>query len=155
MEKLFGQIVKFGLVGFVCFFIDWLIGLAIMHILVKSFGTGFYETASVIGSVIGFVVSVVVNYILSFKFVFERKEDLNRKVEFIAFIFLSIIGMGLNSLLIWIGVGPVYKSTPALLENVNGETMYTIAKVFATAVVMVYNFVTRKIFLEQKNSSRE
>ena len=32
-----------------------------------------------------------------------------------------------------------------------GNLIYTIAKVFATAVVMVYNFITRKIFLEQQN----
>ena len=31
-----------------------------------------------------------------------------------------------------------------------GNLIYTIAKVFATAVVMVYNFITRKIFLEKK-----
>ena len=62
--------------------------------------------ASLVGSVAGFTVSVIANYILSFKFVFERKEDLNKKVEFITFVVLSLIGMLLNSFLIWIVVGP-------------------------------------------------
>ena len=62
--------------------------------------------ASLVGSVVGFTVSVIANYILSFKFVFERKEDLNKKVEFITFVVLSLIGMLLNSFLIWIVVGP-------------------------------------------------
>ncbi len=155
MKKLFEQIIKFGIVGFVCFFIDWLIGLAIMKLLLGSFGNDFYETASVIGSVVGFIVSVIVNYILSFKFVFARKENLNRKLEFIAFIFLSVIGMALNSFIIWVGVGPVYSSTMWLQENFDEAMMYTVAKVVATAIVMVYNFITRKIFLEQKNTTIE
>ena len=34
----------------------------------------------------------------------------------------------------------------------NYNMMYTGAKVAATAIVMVYNFVTRKKFLEQKDT---
>ncbi len=150
MNKLLIQIVKFSFVGVICFVVDYLIGIVAMNIMVAAFGQSFYTTASVIASVIGFVISVIVNYILSFKFVFERKEDMNRKVEFIAFIFLSIIGMALNSLIIWIAVGPVYEGSAVLQENLNYNLMYTLAKIIATAIVMVYNFVTRKVFLEEK-----
>ena len=31
------------------------------------------------------------------------------------------------------------------------ERSYMLVKIFATAVVMVYNFITRKIFIEKKN----
>ena len=58
--------------------------------------------------------------------------------------------MLLNSFLIWIVVGPIYGGNVALLNNTANTQIYTIAKVFATAIVMVYNFVTRKIFLEKK-----
>jgi putative flippase GtrA len=38
-----------------------------------------------------------------------------------------------------------------LLQKLLGYNMvYTVGKIIATAVVMVYNFVTRKKFLEQK-----
>ncbi len=151
MKNLMAQIAKFGIVGVICFFIDYLIGLAVMNIIVLIFGQEAFQTASVVGSVIGFAVSVVANYILSFKFVFERKEDLNRKAEFVIFLVLSIIGMGINSLLMWLGVGPVYNAIPFLKENVGNNLMYSGSKVFATGVVMVYNFITRKIFLEKKD----
>ena len=37
------------------------------------------------------------------------------------------------------------------LKNLIGPTTVTAAaKIVATAIVMVYNFITRKIFLEQK-----
>ena len=150
-HKLLYQIFKFGVVGFVCFFIDYLVGLVAMNLIVAIFGKGSFEVASVIASVLGFIVSVIANYLLSFKFVFERKEDLDRKTEFVAFVILSIIGMGINSAIIWLGVSYFYKNIAWLNAHVGNSLMYTIAKVVATAVVMVYNFVTRQIFLEKKD----
>lgn len=150
MKKLVDQMIKFGLVGAICFVIDYLIGLIVMNIVLVVLSADYFEVASVVGSVVGFSVSVIVNYILSFKFVFARKENLNKKVEFIVFLILSIIGLLLNSFLIWIVVGPIYSANIFLQENIGYNLIYTGAKVFATAVVMVYNFVTRKMFLEQK-----
>ena len=125
-------------------------GLIFLNLVMALTSSSYFEAASLIGSVAGFTVSVIANYILSFKFVFERKEDMNKKVEFITFVVLSLIGMLLNSFLIWIVVGPIYGGNVALQQNIGHNLIYTIAKVFSTAIVMVYNFVTRKIFLEKK-----
>lgn len=152
MKKLMEQFVKFGAVGVVCFLIDYLIGLATLHILLATAGDSIFETASMIGSALGFTISVIVNYILSFKFVFERKENMNRKAEFSIFLILSIIGLGLNQLIIWICIGPVYTNVAWLHNLLNYSLAYTGAKIVATAVVMVYNFITRKLFLEQKDT---
>ena len=141
---------KFGLVGVICFVIDYVIGLSVMKIIVKLGGDPLFEIASMAGSALGFTVSVIINYILSFKFVFERKEDLDRRKEFAAFLILSVIGLGLNQLIIWVCVGPLYGSVDFLRKLLNYDLAYTGAKVIATAIVMVYNFVTRKIFLEKK-----
>ncbi len=121
-----------------------------LNVLMAILSTGYFEFASLVASVVGFVVSVVVNYILSFKFVFERKEDMNKKTEFTVFVLLSVVGMIINSLIIWILVGPIYSHSAFLQDNVGYNLIYTGGKIFATAVVMVYNFVTRKIFLEKK-----
>ncbi len=96
MKNLFAQIMKFGMVGVVCFGIDYIIGYSVMKIMVKLGGEPIFEIASMAGSALGFTVSVIINYILSFRFVFERKEDLDRRKEFAAFIILSVIGLGLN-----------------------------------------------------------
>lgn len=151
MKNLFAQIMKFGVVGAVCFGIDYIIGYSVMKIIVKLGGGTLFELASMAGSALGFTVSVIINYILSFKFVFERKEDLDRRKEFVAFIILSVIGLGLNQLIIWICVGPVYGNIAFLRNILNYDLAYTGAKVIATAIVMVYNFVTRKMFLEKKS----
>ena len=93
MKKLFAQIVKFGIVGFISFGIDYVTGLIVLNLVMALTSSSYFEMASLVGSVAGFTVSVIANYILSFKFVFERKEDLNKKVEFITFVVLSLIGM--------------------------------------------------------------
>lgn len=151
MKNLFAQIMKFGLVGVICFGIDYVIGLSVMKIIVKLGGDPLFELASMAGSALGFTVSVIINYILSFKFVFERKEDMDRRKEFAAFLILSVIGLGLNQLIIWVCVGPLYSNVEFLRKLLNYDLAYTSAKVIATAIVMVYNFVTRKIFLEKKD----
>lgn len=129
MKKLMEQIIKFGFVGFLCFFIDY----GIMVLLTERFGVDY-----LLSSGISFTVSVVVNYILSITFVFETDKSKNRIGEFAVFVILSVIGLGINEACMWFAV----------------ETMrihYMLSKIGATAVVMVYNFITRKIFIEKKN----
>jgi len=129
MKKLIEQIIKFGFVGFLCFFIDY----GIMVFLTEVAGLHY-----LISSAVSFTVSVTVNYILSISFVFETDKNKNKLKEFIIFVFLSIIGLGINQLVMWFA----------------GEILgifYMISKIAATAIVMVYNFVSRKMFIEKKN----
>ena len=117
--------IKFGFVGVLCFFIDY----GIMVFLTEVFGINY---------MVSFAVSVTVNYILSVAFVFETDKDKNKVKEFIVFVLLSIVGLGVNELCMWLGT--------ALMG-----IYYMITKIGATVIVMVYNFITRKIFIEKKN----
>lgn len=124
-NKLINQILKFGVVGGLAFVIDY----TLLYIL-----TEFLEVHYLISSVISFTVSVIFNYIMSIKWVF----DVNRKQgvkEFVVFVVLSIIGLGINSLIMYLMVDIM-------------SIYYMISKLVSTAVVMVYNFITRKIFVE-------
>ena len=152
MKKLMEQIMKFGAVGVICFFIDYIVSFITFHIVmaIGVFGENSFSIGSMIGSALGFTVSVIVNYILSFKFVFERKEDMNRKAEFVIFIILSVIGLGLNQVVMWICTVPIYNNVEWIQQLLGYSLAFTVAKIVATAIVMVYNFVTRKIFLEKK-----
>ncbi|MEZ3502647.1 MAG: GtrA family protein [Lachnospiraceae bacterium] len=128
MKKLMEQIIKFGFVGFLCFFIDY----GVMVFLTEVFRIDY-----LVSSGISFTVSVIVNYILSITFVFETDKDKNKLKEFVVFVFLSVIGLGINEACMWLAVEAA-------------GIYYMISKIGATAVVMVYNFVTRKIFIEKK-----
>lgn len=150
MKKLIDQILKFGVVGIISFIVDFVITMAVSTLLRTSVGLTTSQ-AALVGAFFGFVISVIVNYILSMKYVFERREDLDRKKEFTIFVVLSIIGLGINELIILFCIDLVYANW-AWLHNLIGATLATAgAKIVATAVVMVYNFVTRKIFLENKD----
>ena len=83
-----------------------------------------------------FSISVVYNYIASVKWVFTVNEQKTKKRLFIEFVILSIIGLLLTEIIIYGGI-----------KYMNIEAM--VIKIIATAIVMVFNFVTRKIFLEK------
>lgn len=139
MKQLIVQFIKFSFVGGLCFCIDF--GL---YALCNYIGIPY-----LISGMIGFTVSVIVNYILSMQFVFEGRDDLSKTREFILFVILSIIGLGLNELLLYLSVDQVYAKSEWLTGLISERIMEMIAKIIATAVVTIYNFVTRKAFLER------
>ncbi len=75
-------------------------------------------------------------FILSIKWVFDTGHKQTIK-DIILFCSLSIIGLGINEIIMFIGTDKYYIN-------------YLIVKLFATFIVMIYNFITRKIFIEKK-----
>ena len=126
IKKLLVQFCKFGLVGTLCFFIDY----GVMVLLTETSGLGYF-----LSSAISFTLSVVVNYILSMRFVFKGKDDLNKVQEMAIFVALSMVGLALNQMIMWIAVEFF-------------RVFYAVAKIFSTMLVTVYNFISRKLFLE-------
>lgn len=127
-SNLFVQIIKFGLVGFMAFFIDYVILILCKELL--SFHILF-------ATAIAFTISVLFNYLASVKWVFEVDEEKSKKNNFILFITFSIIGLLITEVIMYIGTDTL-------------KISYLIVKIFATGVVMIFNFVTRKLFLEKK-----
>jgi len=126
-KSLFFQIIKFGIVGIIAAAVD--VGLLIML-------SEFMHVDVLFASAIAFSVSVIANYILSMSFVFKGKKQ-NKAKEFMIFVLLSIGGLIINQFIMWLGV--------------NVLTIYYLAvKIFAMVFVPVYNFITRKLFLEEK-----
>ncbi len=141
MKKLLEQIFKFAIVGGISFVVDFLVYSIMCNVL------GIHY---IIAGVSGFTVSVIVNYILSMRFVFVSKEDMRKDKEFVIFVVLSLIGMVLNSVILYICIDLIYMHWLWLNQLISIKWMNIVAKVIATGIVMVYNFVTRKIFLEKK-----
>ena len=127
LKKLIAQFMKFGVVGIIAFLIDY----GLMVALTEFFGVPY-----LISNTVSFIVSVIFNYVASMRYVFERRDDLSRRREFIIFVVLSIIGLILNDVLMWLFVSIWFID-------------YRIAKFIVTFLVAIWNFVTRKIFLEK------
>lgn len=148
MKKLYAQIAKFGVVGVICFLIDYFIYVGANALFEMTGIAGIFPKYYLVSAFLGFSISVVVNYLLSMKYVFVRKEDISRQKEFIIFLILSVIGMGVNELCLYVGIDLIYGHW-RWLRSIMGEDFAKniFFKFGATGVVMVYNFITRKIFL--------
>jgi putative flippase GtrA len=160
-NKLLSQILKFGVVGGIAFLIDF----AVYTITNKLLP---FEKGYIIAGVLGFSVSLVFNYLASMKFVFQRREDTSRKKEFTIFLVLSLIGLLLNELFLVLyvegmdgHVGWIHAIHEWIFSFISARGIRAIgsvkelteffAKIFATALVMVYNFISRKMTLEKKD----
>ena len=89
----------------------------------------------VLSAGVSFAVSVVFNYVASMRFVFTRRGDLSRSRELAIFVVLSLVGLVLNEALMWLGVNEL---------GLN----YVLIKVAATAIVLLWNFFSRKRWLD-------
>ena len=128
MKKLIAQFMKFGIVGVIAFVIDY----GFMVLLTEVFGVPY-----LISTTVSFIISVIFNYFASMRFVFKRKDDMSRRREFIIFVVLSVIGLVINDVFMWLMVDFLFID-------------YRISKIVVTFIVAVWNFVTIKIILESK-----
>ena len=151
MNKLMQQIAKFGIVGVICFIIDYVI-YRVMNLIFETSGIAqAFPSYIYLSLAIAFAVSVVANYLLSMKYVFVRKDDMSRKKEFIIFLILSIIGLVVNEICMFIGMDVIYANWPWIQGIMSRDFAKDwFFKFGATGVVMVYNFITRKMFIEKK-----
>lgn len=128
--NLLKQLIKFGIVGVISTLLDY----GLMILFTEIFGIYY-----LLSSTLSYAISLVFNYFASMKYVFHGREGVSKAKEFLIFTVLCLLGMGLNQLVLWL-----------IVELLAID--YRISKILATGVVMVWNFVTRKIFLEEKNA---
>ena len=115
------EIIRFCFVGGVSFLMDYAILFALTEF------AGVYYLYS---SAISFSVTVVFNYWLCVIYVFKdaKKQSTRRAIIFFG---TGVVGLGLNQLCMWffVDVAGLY---------------YMIAKIFATAIVTIWNYVTKR-----------
>lgn len=128
VKPLLLQLVKFGFVGILATAVDY----GIMVILTEWAGVYY-----LFSSTISFTLSLLLNYVCSMRFVFKRKEGQTRGRELIIFSLLSLIGLVLNQAILCL-----------LVEGLH--IYYMVSKAVAAVLVMGWNFVSRKLFLEKK-----
>jgi putative flippase GtrA len=127
MRRLVWQFTRFLIVGLISFSVDY----GVFVLLLNVFGVQY-----VLASTVSFSLSLVLNYVLTLKFVFEAKPGRNLVKEFLIYLGLNIIALGLNQLILVVTVS-AFGASPL------------IGKLIATAVVLVYNFISRKLLIER------
>ncbi len=144
---LFMEIVRFGVVGVLATVVDMAAMGVVLYLFEPSLYPHFYNVwygggepstlATVIGTGTGFVLGLFVNYFLSVLFVFSEKGKSKSVYGFTVFAILSAIGLGIHLVGMYIGYD---------LLGINEW----IVKIILTAIVMVYNYVSKKLLLFKK-----
>lgn len=127
-QKLLIKIFKFVIVG----------GIATLISGVVFFICDcFFKMSVLLSNTIAFIISVIYNFWASVKWVFDVDKDKNRIRIFTEFIIFALLGYFLTQFLLWL-----------MADFLKWNHM--LAWLIATIIVMVFNFVTRQIFLEKK-----
>ena len=124
----FMQFVKFGLVGVTNTFISYFVYLIFLFALGKEY--------YLVGSVVGFIVSVLNSFYLNDKYVFKKKEDVNRsKHKALIKVFLSYASTGLilSNILLIIFIDYLYVPE-------------TIAPLIGLLITIPINYIMNKVW---------
>ncbi|MBQ8626267.1 MAG: GtrA family protein [Agathobacter sp.] len=120
------QFCRFASVGIISLAVDY----GFMVFLTESTLMGYFRACA-----FSYTISILVNYVLSMRYVFRGREDVSKAKEVSIFLVLSLIGLGLNQVAMWL-----------LVDVLN--IYYAVAKVLAAGMVTGYNFISKKTFLE-------
>lgn len=123
--KKTAEIFRFCIVGGMTFLIDY----ALLYV-----ATEYIEIRYLYSAGISFTVAALLNYWLCLVYVF-RPYKKQRKKQIVMFFFVSIIGLGLNQLCMWIFVEWLM-------------CYYLVAKVFATIIVTTWNYIMKRMTVQ-------
>lgn len=144
----FSEILRFLIIGGIATLIDMFMMGVVLYIfdpsLYPSFFNVFYGAvnepstmATIVGTAVGFIFGLIFNYIFSILYVFFDNKKGKTRSGFIIFSILSFGGLLIHILGMWIGF------------NILGINEWII-KIVLTIVVMIYNYLSKKIFLFNK-----
>lgn len=119
------QAAKYFIVGGFCTVLDF----AMLFVLTHFAGLNYLTS-----SIISFMSGTVLNYFLCTFWIFMIRVVENRHQEFLYYVMITAIGLGLNTLLIW-----------SFTEFIG--IYFLISKLLATFVTYWWNFGARKYFL--------
>jgi len=122
-QELLRKFIKFGIVGFSGLLVDYSITWVSKEKL---------EIQKYVSNAIGFCTAASSNYIFNRLWTF-RSTNPEIAIEYSHFIFISIIGLGINTLILWLIVSKF-------------KLNFYLSKLFAIIVVTVWNFFANVYF---------
>ena len=131
---------RFVLTGGVCFLVEF----ACLVFLRDTCGLD-----TLIATPIAFLISVILNYLLCVKWVFGGAKDEGNAAK-LGFLVTSVMGLFLNELLMLVFRGAFGEDSVVFTLFGFTVTMYMVNKVMATAIVMVWNYFTKRAILKNR-----
>lgn len=143
-KELIKEIIRFLIVGGIATIIDYIVFYSCNLVIFKSIDP---NANIIISTTLGFTAGLLVNWFLQ-KFVFKyiTEDQTKSKIVFIKFVTLSLIGLGLTQLAMFIGEKTIF-NTFYLTIIITFDFWKLFMKCFMTCVVLVINYIGRKIFV--------
>ncbi len=152
-KQLFWEIFRFLLVGgtatLVDYFVFWLFDGVLFPLI--STASRWQTISLILSTALGFCVGLLVNWILSVKFVFRQvknQEEATSKKSFAVFTIIGIFGLIITEvgILLLVSIFPAF-SLFGRTDLLGTTWAKWLAKVIMTCLVLVWNYVGRKIFV--------
>ena len=134
------EIIRFALTGGICFVVE----LAVLILLKGRLGID-----TLIATPIAFLVSVILNYLLCVVWVFRGAKNRGAGAK-AGFLITSLIGLGLNELLMLLFRLTLGEDTVVLTLGTRTINMYVLNKCLATLIVMIWNYFSKRAVLYRK-----
>lgn len=124
------QLFRYLFVGGFSFIVDY----GLLFVL-----TEYLHFHYLLSATISFLAGLVVNYILSTHWIFRHSKLQNKAAEFVIFGIIGVIGLLFNNLLLFVFTDGLHLH-------------YMISKLITAAMVMLWNFLGRKLILFKDKS---
>lgn len=132
------EMIRFAITGAVCFVVEFILLVLLKELL---------HMDTLIATPIAFLGSVTVNYLMCVAWVFEGTKNGGRATR-VGFLATSAIGLLLNELLMLAFRFLLGEETVLFTIFGFAVSMYMLNKVFATVLVMVWNYFTKRAILQ-------
>lgn len=132
-QKILTQLAKFVIAGVINTAIDWALFFSLYNIVGVN---------PVVSQAVSFTAATAVSFFINTMWVFNTTKAKTRQRLIIEFFVLNLIALGITTVLIYLFIDIMHMNE-------------LLAKVLTTGITMVYNYVTRKLTLEDRHSLRE
>lgn len=126
------QLFRYLFVGGFSFLVDY----SLLYVL-----TEYYHLHYLVSATISFIAGLVTNYLLSTHWIFRHSKLDSKMMEFIIFSIIGVVGLVFNNLLLYVFTDVLHLH-------------YMISKLITAAIVMLWNFLGRKLILFKDKSQK-
>lgn len=131
-DSTISQAIKYLFVGGFCTIVD----VGLLFILTEYLNLNY-----VVSGTLSFVSGVTINYFLCTKLIFNESRINNKGIEFLFYLFVSFVGLGINLCILGVLTGIV-------------GLYFIYSKFIAIAITLIWNFCSRKYLLHNKTNKK-
>ena len=151
-KALIAEFLRYAVVGGIAFVVDFAVFALFRELVFGGSGT---TVAITVSTAAGFIAGLAVNYVLSMLMVFrtEKQQKQGKSVHAVlVFAAVGVVGLGLTELLQWLGEVKLLQTSlgKSINDLLGGLGVYAV-KVVVAGIVLIWNYVGRKIFVFKEN----